>query len=283
MQTVTDSMRKKFKPALFVTLILTTWSSFGSANELPLFDAHIHYSQDAWDVVSAERAVAILRSAGVKKALVSSSSDEGTQRLYRIAPDLVVPVLRPYRKPGEQSRWIHDESVKAMLSERLAANRYAGIGEFHADGEQIELPVMQHVIALARQYNIFLHAHVDVDAVHRIFKSNPDALVLWAHAGFESPEVIANTLQRYPNLWADLSFREEFAFQGVIEDSWRSLFERFPTRFLLGTDTYTPERWFYVGEYADWSRGWLQELPREIAENIAFRNAEVLLSRSATH
>jgi outer membrane protein assembly factor BamE (lipoprotein component of BamABCDE complex) len=57
------------------------------------------------------------------------------------------------------------------------------------------------------------------------------------------------------------------------------MFERFPARFLLGTDTYTPQRWFYVSEYADWSRGWLQQLPREVAENIVFRNAETLLLR----
>lgn len=273
---------KKSDLRLFAVALLLGLSITIDAAELPLVDAHIHYSHDAWEVLSPQRAVEIMKTAGLKKALVSSSSDEGTQKLYRVAPDLVVPVLRPYRKHGELSSWVHDDSMKSMLSDRLATQDYAGIGEFHANGEQIDLPVLQHVIALAKQYNIFLHAHVDVDAVHRIFKSNPDALVLWAHAGFESPEVIANTLQQYPNLWADLSFREEFAFQGTIQDTWRKLFERFPARFLLGTDTYTPERWFYVGEYADWSRRWLQDLPREIAENIAFRNAEALLSRAGT-
>ena len=269
----------KIHLALFFAAVISALSHAIGADELPLVDAHIHYSHDAWQVLSPERAVELLRAAGLKKALVSSSSDEGTQKLYRIAPDLVVPVLRPYRKRGELSSWIYDESVKSMLSAKLAQGVYAGIGEFHADGEQIELPVMQHVIALAKQYNIFLHAHVDVDAVHRIFKADPDAFVLWAHAGFESPDVITATLQKYPNLWADLSFREEFAFRGEIEDEWGEMFERFPTRFLLGTDTYTPQRWFYVGEYADWSRDWLQQLPREVAENIAFRNAEALLSR----
>ena len=61
--------------------------------ELPVIDAHIHYSHDAWDTIPPEKAVAILRKAGLRKALVSSSSDEGTQKLYAIAPDLVVPVF----------------------------------------------------------------------------------------------------------------------------------------------------------------------------------------------
>jgi len=34
---------------------------------------------------------------------------------------------------------------------------------------------------------------------------------------------------------------------------------------------------FYVA--IAWSRGWVGQLPCEVAENIAFRNAETLLSR----
>ena len=262
---------------IVIAALLLCFGSMVCAAPMPLIDAHIHYSHDAWEVMSPERAIELLRQAGLKKALVSSSSDEGTQKLYRLAPQLVVPVLRPYRKRGELSSWMHDESVLEMLSARLKANHYAGIGEFHADGVQIDLPVLQQVIALAKRYDIFLHAHVDVDALHRIFKSNPDARVLWAHAGFESPAVVAAMMQEYPRLWADLSFREEFAFQGSLDAEWRNLFELFPTRFMLGTDTYTPERWFHVGEYADSARSWLPDLSPEVAANIAYRNAESLL------
>jgi hypothetical protein len=66
--------------------------------ELPLFDAHIHYNHDAWEKTSPKEAITLLRQAGVVRALVSSSSDEGTQRLYAEAPDLIVPELRPYRR-----------------------------------------------------------------------------------------------------------------------------------------------------------------------------------------
>src|SRR5262245_64162472 len=90
------------------------------AAELPIFDAHIHYSHDAWSVVPPREAVAILRKAGVKRALVSSSDDEGTQKLVAEAPDLVIPELRPYRRRGDQGRWMRDDSVIAYLEERLA-------------------------------------------------------------------------------------------------------------------------------------------------------------------
>lgn len=272
-------LKSRFRPLIYLACAFSGFGGQIIAGEVLLVDAHIHYSHDAWESITPEAAVKMLRNAGLRQAFVSSSSDEGTQKLYAIAPDLIVPVLRPYRKRGELSSWMHDESVVTMLSERLASSYYAGIGEFHADGEQIDLPVLQQVIALARRYQIFLHAHVDVEAVHRIFVTDPDALVIWAHAGFESPEVIATLMEQYPNLWADLSFREEFAFQGVVEDEWRMLFEQFPARFMLGTDTYTPQRWFYVAEYAEWARGWLAGLPAQIAENIAYRSAEALLVR----
>lgn len=247
---------------------------------MPLIDVHVHYNEDAWSVISPRQAVELLRQAGLARALVSSSGDAGTQRLHQVAKELVVPVLRPYRGRGEQSRWMYDASVSDMLIQKIEAGNYAGIGEFHADGEQIDLPVVQHVIALARRHGMFLHAHVDVDAIERIFRADPQARVLWAHAGFENPATIEALMQKYPNLWADLSFREEIAFRGSLEDDWRRLFEAFPTRFMLGSDTYTPTRWFYVGEHADWARSWLAGLPRAIAENIAFRNAESLLQQS---
>jgi hypothetical protein len=274
-----DRVCKRLGLAAVFSVLLVAFSNLLTAGELQLVDTHIHYSHDAWEGIAPAEAVKMLRSAGLRRAFVSSSSDEGTQKLYKIAPDLIVPVLRPYRKRGELSSWMHDQSVILMLSERLAKNHYAGIGEFHADGEQIDLPVLQQVIALAKRYRIFLHAHVNVEAVRRIFATDPDALVIWAHAGFESPEVITTLMEQYPNLWADLAFREEFVFQGDVEDEWRRLFERFPARFMLGTDTYTPQRWFYVVENADWARGWLSSLSADIADNIAYLNAEALLAR----
>ncbi len=254
-------------------------ASPAASDDLVVIDAHIHYSHDAWERFPPAEAIGLLRKAGLKRAFISSSSDEGTQKLYAVDPKLVVPVLRPYRKRGEIGTWMYDDSVVAMLERLLAKNHYAGIGEFHAFGDDIELPVLQRVIALAKQYQLFLHAHSDGEAVERIFQHDPDAIVLWAHSGFESPEQIRALLTKHSNLWADLAFRSEHAFDGTVDEDWRRLFVDFPNRFLLGTDTYTPERWYYVTEHADWSRDWLKSLPDDVARNIAYRNAELLLEK----
>lgn len=273
-------MPKQVKPIPILTaLLVLLWQPGLDAGELQLVDTHIHYSHDAWEYLPPAKAVALLREAGLRHAFVSSSSDEGTQKLHALAPELVVPVLRPYRRRGEIDTWMHDASVVPMLGELLQRNRYAGIGEFHAFNTDIDLPVLQQVIALARQHGIFLHAHSDADAIERIFRTDPDALVLWAHSGFDSPAEVAAMLEKHPNLWADLAFRYEHAANGQVDAEWRALFERFPDRFMLGTDTYTPERWYYVLEHADAARAWLEALPPEVAQGIAYRNAEALLRR----
>src|SRR5262245_56536212 len=82
-----------------------------SAELLPIFDAHIHYSHDAWDVLPPKAAIEILRKSGVRRALVSSSSDEGTQKLFAEAPELIIPELRPYRSRGEIGTWVRDETI----------------------------------------------------------------------------------------------------------------------------------------------------------------------------
>jgi hypothetical protein len=246
------------------------------AGELPIFDAHVHYSHDAWERLPPKEAVAILRKAGLKRALVSSSGDEGTQRLVAEAPELIVPSLRPYRSRGEIGSWVRDDSVVTFLEERLRNARYAAIGEFHLYGADAELPVPRRMVALARQYQLVLHAHSDADAIERLFQQYPQARILWAHSGFDRPEKVAEMLRRHKNLWCDLAFRSEHGSGGKVPAEWRALFNEFADRFMVGTDTFTPERWHYVVEHANWSRAWLAELPPALAERIAWRNAEAL-------
>ena len=266
---------------LAVTLLvgLGTASTLAQAPR-PVIDVHIHYSQDAWAMLPPPEAIKVLKQAGLKKAFVSSSSDDGTQLLLKEAPDLIVPVLRPYRSRGETGTWTRDPSIIQHVEARLKANTYAGIGEFHAYGADADTPVMRRMVELAKEYRIFLHAHSDADAVERMFKHNPEALVLWAHSGFEPVGKVRAMVTKYETLWADVAHRDDQAPSGKLDPTWRQLFIDFPERFMVGTDTYTPERWHYVVEHASYSRKWLAELPAELADNIAFRNAERLAART---
>ena len=265
------------RPVLFaVALIVVAIGPTAAQQPRQVIDVHIHYSQDAWTMLPPPEAIKVLRQAGLKKAFVSSSSDDGTQMLFKAAPDLIVPVLRPYRARGETGSWTRDASIIAHVEARLKANTYAGIGEFHAYGADADTPVMRRMVELAKERKIFLHAHSDFDAVERMFKQNPTAQVLWAHSGFAPIDKVRDMLSRHRTLWADLAFRSDHAPSGKLDPAWRKLFLDYPERFMVGTDTYTPERWHYVVEHASYSRKWLADLPAEVADNIGFRNAERL-------
>ena len=140
------------------------------ASDPPIFDAHLHYSHDAWESVPVADVIAILRKAGVRRALVSSSGDDGQQWLYAAAPNLIIPELRPYRTRADTGTWFRDATVIPYLEDRLRRYRYAGIGEFHLFGADADLPVPRRMVELARKYGLFLHAHSDADAVERLFK-----------------------------------------------------------------------------------------------------------------
>ena len=262
---------------LLLIALLTVSGAPANAEQLPIFDAHVHYSHDAVELIPPKQIAKLLRDAGIRRALVSSSDDNGTQRLLAAAPDIVVPALRPYRRRGEIGTWMHDLTVIDYVEKNLAKYKYYALGEFHAYGADIETPVLQRLIALAKQHNLLLHAHSDADAIDRIFKAYPQARVLWAHSGFDRPGKVREMLRKHRMLWADLAFRSEHANAGVVAPEWRAAFDEFPKRFMVGTDTFAPERWYYVGEHATYSRGWLASLPPALARQIGYQNAEAML------
>ena len=66
------------------------------------------------------------------------------------------------------------------------------------------------------------------------------------------------------------------ARNGAISPDWKTLLLEFPDRFMVGTDSFTPERWPYVVEHANWSREWMKDLPPAVAERIAYKNGEAV-------
>lgn len=248
-----------------------------SAAERPLFDAHIHYSEDVWQAIPPQQAIERLKQAGLVGALVSSSPDEGTQKLRRTAPDFVVPALRPYRKRGELESWLRDETVIPYLERRLAEHRYVAIGELHVNGPDADLPVVRQVVELARRHQLILHVHGDANAIEILFRHDPQARILWAHAGFEHADRVRELMDRQPQLWADLSFRREIFINGRFLAHWRELLTDHDDRFMIGIDTYTPQRWLQVQEVADAFRELLNALPEASAERIAHGNARRVL------
>ena len=175
---MTTSWRLSVCGALLGWLVLAT----AQAQELLIFDAYIHYSRPDWQVFIPERVLAILNQAGVQRALVSSTPDDGTLQLYAAAPQRIVPFLRPYRTREDMGSWPSDPAVQAYVEERLKRGIYKGIGEFHLSATQAEAPTVRRCAELAAQQQLFFHAHVDDVTVAKLLRLYPQVRILWAHA-----------------------------------------------------------------------------------------------------
>jgi hypothetical protein len=250
------------------------------ADDLPIFDTHLHFSQDAWGVFSAQDILALMDQAGVYRALVSSTPDDGTLQLYQLAPDRVVPILRPYRTRADMATWTRDATIISYVEERLAAGVHRGIGELHLSaGESVNL-APRRFADLSAEHGLVLHAHTDATGVAELLALRSDPKVLWAHAGMgASPAAIDALLARSPHLWVELALRTDVAPGGRLDPEWAALFARYPDRFMIGTDTWVPSRWPQLPRLMADVRTWLRQLPRDLAERIASGNAEALFGR----
>lgn len=261
-----------------VTLLLVSLFTPGSIavadSALELFDGHVHYSSDVWEALPPQRALVLLSESGITRALVSATPGEGAERLYRAAPDRVVPFLRPYAKREHRYTWSTDAAVLEYLREQLTRIPYRGIGEFHLIGENVHNPVVGDVVALAVERGLALHAHIDLAGIQVLLAQAQGIPVIWAHGGFDVPEAsLRDLLARHDQLYIELSFREGITEDGKLTPVWYQLLTDFPDRFMVGTDTYTPRRWMELPELAAQARGWLEQLPEGVAQAVAHGNA----------
>src|SRR5438093_2593514 len=247
----------------------------------------MHYSRGSWVAYPPEKIQALLDSLSVTSALVSSAPDEGTFRLRAVLGDRVIPMLGPYRNVADVFSWARDPSIVPYVESLYRPGVHRGFGEFHLLPGQIGLPTVRALLALAEREKLFLQPHADARAVAELLAYMPDATVLWAHAGVDAtPEEIGALLDKWPRLSVELSLRVDIAPNGALDARWRDLLVRYSDRFMIGTDTWTAggtfsgnERWDAYAEIVNGIRGWLAQLPIDVAEAIAYRNADRFLAQ----
>lgn len=254
-----------------------------AANDLPLFDAHMHWKRPAWEVYPPDVVLELMDDNGVAMALVSSSPDEGTITLWQHAPQRIVPEMRPYNDRLGPSNWIREPGVTDYIEQRVRQYAHEGIGEFHLHNVDPQNDaVLERIVALAIEKNIPLHVHSGHEPVEHLFAMDPQLTIIWAHAGMsETSAVVAAMMGRYPNLYADTSFRERdiLRYDGSFDEQWLQLLEKFSDRFMVGSDTWINAQWASYDQLMAVNRAWLAQLTTAAAHRIAYQNAERLFGR----
>lgn len=271
------------KPLICTLLLCLLPALIHGAEDPPLFDVHLHYNgpdrEGAAGTYSPGDILAKLDRNHVRRALVSSRPNETTLRLFDAAPERIVPFLMPYRSREDRYTYHSDPALIPWLEDWLARGHWRGIGEFHLFSEHAGSPVIRDMARLAESRGLILKLHGDHGVVERLFDYTPGVTILWAHAGtVPVPFLVGRYLERYDRLHVDLSMRNErIAPNGQLDPEWAALFVRFPERFMVGMDTFSVNRWRRFDELVAETRHWLRQLPPEVAEALAWRNAERLL------
>jgi len=248
----------------------------------PLIDAHLHYNAVDAAEYSPQQIIEKLDQNNIMRAAVTSMPPQLVQRLHRHAPERIIPLLGVYRGPSDKLQWPQDATLPIRVEAALKQGGWYGIGELHIFAQDRHSRVLKRIVDLADQYQLPLLLHADPAVIDTVYDINPAQPVIWSHAGtFPYPDLLRDYLTRYPSLSVDLSVRDErIAPHGEILDAWYDLFVSYPERFLIGVDTYNLSRWQEYATVAEQIRQWVDQLPDEIAERIAYRNAVAIFSRS---
>ena len=253
-----------------------------AAEPIEIFDAHLHYNWEPKPYYQPDEVLALFKKHRVTGILATSRPNTGTHALVdaKAAGLWVVPFIRPYRVRADIQSWFGDPVIFDLVQDEFKRGYYRGIGEFHLHGKSAENEWVKKTVDFAVANNLYLHAHSDDEAIEILMRHNPKAQIIWAHTGFGlSADRVTTMLAKYPKLWGELSYRSGIVDgSGKLTAEWRRLFEKYPDRFLIGSDTWISERWASYGDIMDGYRAWLEQLPPKVAAQIANGNAKALFA-----
>lgn len=204
------------------------------------------------------------------------------------------------------------DHVRRMLE--LYPGLWRGIGEVltrHDDltalteGEvaRADHPALMRVYKLAAEEGlpVMLHSNITskrekeplyLEELQTALEKNPRTHFIWAHAGASASlhryqgampflrDTVEQLLRQHDNLWIDLSWAmlDEYLLQkGKPDPEWVALVKAYPDRFLLGSDALGS--FDKLGESLQAFTPFLDALPKEVAQQLAYGNAEALLRR----
>jgi hypothetical protein len=285
------------KNALLGCLLLLSGFACAADYTGPIFDAHLHYNEEAWNGKSGPYplpdVLSRMKRNGVKAIVANSRPNAGTlalasSELTKQAGVTVVPFIRLYRNRADYDNWFRDptiyDMVQAEYAKGTAAGAYRGIGEFHLyESANAKGVIAQKLMAFAEEKQLVILAHVDDAAIDLLMAATPTKgqklKLIWAHTGIggASAQRVDQLMARYPQLHGELSYRPGLTCDGgKLCPEWRALMQKYPTRFLLGSDTWVNGRWESYDSIMQDYRRWLGDLPAELANRIGWGNGASL-------
>lgn len=182
----------------------------------------------------------------------------------------------------------HDDLTALTSGDTPRANNEAMTRIYYLAAER-DLPVLVHSnITSKRERNPLYLAEIEEP-----LRNHPHTRFIWAHAGASKEihrhqtqmdfllPVLERLLSDYPNLYIDLSWSvlEPYLLDeaGKPRKAWVALVERYPERFMLGSDVVG--RFGSLGEEMRGFDPFLDALPEEVARKVARENFLAVLPK----
>lgn len=241
-----------------------------------IFDSHLHYGAEDAKHFTPRQVFEIFDRNKVEYALISSTPNSGTEKLYHHNTERIIPFLGLYQSLKDKRDWMWNKDVIPRVEQALKKGFYRGIGELHIFAKDRKSPVLKRIVEIAGERKLFLQVHGDAEILEEIFSIAPNVTVLWAHLGTKpQPEFLQKVLERFPhNLYIDTSVRDKQLLEtGKLTKEWRQLFIQNQDRFMVAVDTFSVNRWKTFDSVIKDIHTWLADLPPEVADKLAYRNA----------
>ena len=208
------------------------------------------------------------------------NSDAHIQRMLDLNPGLWQGIGEVFTR--------HDDLTALTAGDTPRANNEAMTRIYHLAAEN-DLPVMLHSnITSKRERNPLYLAEIEEP-----LRNHPHTRFIWAHAG-TSKEIhrhqvqmdfllptLSRMLEAYPNLYIDLSWSMLTPYlldeAGKPRPEWVTLVERFPERFMLGSDVVG--RFNKLGKEMRRFDVFLDALPEDVAHKVARDNFLAILPK----
>jgi predicted TIM-barrel fold metal-dependent hydrolase len=255
----------------------------------PLIDAHSHLP----NATAIDAYVAAMKRHNIRKVMllgvggVQPGEAEWLDGAAKKYPDLVATGVRV---PDPTNM-----AAAGQLDVELARTKARVMGEVHIRkvSRKIErdpsAPAFMKILELSAQRGVPVVIHDELTpaasaSLEAALAAHRQAVIVLAHAGEAKPGALDRLLARNANLMIDLSgmhFQRTPSLakeKGPLDPAWKALIAKMPDRFLMGIDAWAPPLFepAMLDRLMSWTRRVLGELPPDVAEKVAWKNAETL-------
>jgi hypothetical protein len=294
---------------------------------MDIFDSHVHIMTQ----VSTSQIISEMDKAGVSVSLlypIDGNDDSSSLEAISKYPGRFITFVDTPDSP-QPSTWLTQGQTFLTFAEaQLKTGKFYGIGETNLryySGEITPPPTVYvspdtslwlQLVDLSAKYHVPTSFHFVPDdpvanaAFEKMLSHNKDAILIWAHLGFNNMPLNSATLNdfllRYPNLYFDTAGIQNMqnplpqsnsnwarladqSNSGQLKEEWRKFFETWNSRILFGSDagggSNGLERWLnYTDNTSDGApsdavghwRSLFSSLDDNAARNILNANAREL-------